>query len=201
MSNIILLLTVLICSQVGCTYQHRYGLKDTSFLTEKKTGVLVLSVRYSSGIRISYQIRKTDRSILTGISRYSKSAKSFRQDGSGFVEVLELPPGEYEIHDWELFYNFGYFQWYERPKKEFIIPFEVQAGRVNYLGEIALERYTFKFRDMRQRDLGIVYKTYVDLKSAEVLYQPLECRTGCDSDPQRERGDVLFMPPPPLPHR
>ncbi len=201
----ILFLLLLFAFQCGCSFQHPYALKDTSFIQNKKTGAVVISVRcpFYGTIppRPTYSIgRIEDGKHFTIVAGRSKSAKNFSpglSKGTGFVDTLEFPAGEYEIYRWELWYNLGTFgQWTETPGKIFSIPFRVEAGKLNYLGEIALASYRFEFKDMHERDLTIVYKEHPDLKNAELVYHPLECRLGCDSAPKVGPKTIPITPPP-----
>ncbi|MBI3528188.1 MAG: hypothetical protein HY067_09480 [Betaproteobacteria bacterium] len=57
------------------------------------------------------------------------------EDETGVVEVATLPPGKYELTNFDIFSNrFGGPQIHYSSRKEFSIPFEIRPGEVVYLG-------------------------------------------------------------------
>ena len=186
----------------GCSYfQHPYALKDSSFINSQKTGAVVISVRFprygalSVFPRYSFANAEDSRHFAT-LYGDSNAVKFTREGGNSFVGMLEFPVGEYEIYRWELNFISLLSDWWEHSDKRFSIPFGVEPGKVTYLGEIAVAGYKFEFRDMRERDLAILFKKHPDLKNAEVVYHPLECKSGCDTRPKK--GPISMMPMPPV---
>jgi hypothetical protein len=54
---------------------------------------------------------------------------------TGIVDVRRLPPGEYEIFNFRVFYNGGNVQKHFSSKQDFSIPFSIRPGRATYIGE------------------------------------------------------------------
>lgn len=70
----------------------------------------------------------------------------------GVVTVATLPPGKYEIFQFELFFTNGMFSETFRSSKPFSIPFEVRANETAYLGHyFALPRYGARHLGIPQR--------------------------------------------------
>jgi hypothetical protein len=197
LTKIFLFVSVLLTS---CSYfWHPYALKDSSFINNQRTGAVVISVRipryggYSVFPQYSFA-NALDGKHFTMLTGDSDATKVTREGGISFVGMLEFPAGEYEIYRWDLEFQ-GLPRWWEHSDKRFSIPFKVEPGKINYLGEIAVAGYRFEFRDMRDRDLTMLFKKHADLKHAEVVYQPLACRSGCDTRP--EKGNhPLWRPRP-----
>lgn len=58
------------------------------------------------------------------------------EEGAGTVFALPLPPGKYEFYKYYMFQSGGTAQIVWKPHEEFSIPFEIQAGRATYIGEV-----------------------------------------------------------------
>lgn len=65
---------------------------------------------------------------------YSRPPDYKTADEAGVVEVASLPPGRYEIFNFDVFLNMGTVQNHYRSRKEFSIPFEVRPNETVYLG-------------------------------------------------------------------
>lgn len=52
----------------------------------------------------------------------------------GFVSVLKLPPGKYELYNFSVFGGAGFGSVTWSSKQDFSVPFEVQAGKATYIG-------------------------------------------------------------------
>lgn len=66
------------------------------------------------------------------------SAADFKEDQkSVYLFTIVKPPGKYNFYEFELFLNSGYMQstW----KMPIDLPFEIEAGKTKYLGEINLK--------------------------------------------------------------
>lgn len=177
---ICLLITSLAVLLASCSFQSRYSVKDDSFINSAEDGVIVISVETPfygmAKPKPKFHVRNMGgRPFYTILSTYSSAASSYGF-GGGFVTTLRLPAGEYEIFKWDLFFNVGLAQWYKHSDWLFSIPFKVVPGKINYLGEICLDDYKFRFRNMQDRDLEIALKNYPFLKKGEVIYSPLSCK-------------------------
>jgi hypothetical protein len=109
-------------------------------------GVLVASLgAKTSTVYDSYSLfyRKKNRSpdgdgtIWWGQANMLEGRKLDIDNGSetGIVDVRSLPPGEYEIFNFRVFYNGGTVQKSFSSKQDFSIPFSIQPGRATYIGE------------------------------------------------------------------
>lgn len=63
---------------------------------------------------------------------------------SGVVLVQSLPPGEYEIYNFDIFFNGGTVQNNYGSKVDFSIPFSVKPGQSTYLGNYQANKLTGK---------------------------------------------------------
>lgn len=61
-----------------------------------------------------------------------------------FQYIMEHPPGQYEFFNYSLFNNMGYIQSTKRERKGFSIPFQVESGKIAYLGDIVINTKEFK---------------------------------------------------------
>src|SRR6056297_391883 len=61
-----------------------------------------------------------------------------------FQYLMEHAPGQYEFFNYSLFNNMGYIQSTKREKKGFSIPFEVESGKIAYLGDMVINTKEFK---------------------------------------------------------
>jgi len=188
-TKVFLLVSILLTS---CSYfSHPYALKDSFLIGTQKTGAVVISVRFprygafSVFPRYSFA-NAVDGKHFTMLTGDSDAVTFTREGGNSFIGMLEFPAGEYEIYRWDLEFQ-GFPRWWEHSDKRFSIPFRVEPGKVNYLGEIAVAAYKFELRDMRERDLARAFKKHPNLKNAEVVYHPLECKSGCDT--RSEKGE------------
>ena len=103
-------------------------------------------------------------------------------DGIGIVFAYELPVGEYEFFDYEISYNDGLVSKVWRPQAKFSIPFEVNGGKINYLGDIRLipsrgknflglaidAGGAFLFANELERDLPIIRRRFSHLLNEDV---------------------------------
>jgi hypothetical protein len=66
---------------------------------------------------------------------FSKQTPDYAANGeSGVVLVESLPPGDYEIYNFDVFYNGGTIQKNFGSKTDVSIPFSVKPGTTTYLG-------------------------------------------------------------------
>jgi hypothetical protein len=65
---------------------------------------------------------------------YSRTPDYKAPDEAGVVEIATLPPGDYELVNFDVFLNAGMVQTNYSSRKEFSIPFQVQSKQVVYLG-------------------------------------------------------------------
>lgn len=64
------------------------------------------------------------------------------ENEAGVVLVSSLPPGRYEIYNFDIFFNAGMVQNRYSSKVPFSIPFVVESGKVVYLGNYQANRST-----------------------------------------------------------
>ena len=93
-------------------------------------------------------------------------------DSHGDLFTFSLPAGDYVLFNFNLFNSNGYFHQSWGSKKDFAIPFTVEANKVNYLGEIQLMAFLgenllgikvpnggiWVIRDKSERDLALAEK-------------------------------------------
>jgi hypothetical protein len=76
---------------------------------------------------------------------FYKQAPDYQSaDEAGVVLVQSLPPGEYEIYNFDIFFNAGTVQNNYSSRAEFSIPFTVKPGEMTYLGNYQANRLTGK---------------------------------------------------------
>lgn len=149
-------------------------------------GYLVVSVSASHGTQYySYRIKYRkkgetkdddveyvqDRSIPF-LHRPDFRAKD--EHGSGVVEVVKLPPGEYEFFNFNVYFANGMFQRHWWSKQDFSIPFTIKPGEATYAGcfraeEISEVRNSFHhdgayfvLNNQQQRDLALAQRKKLD---------------------------------------
>jgi hypothetical protein len=106
--------------------------------------------------------------------------------GNGRLFVLDLPPGEYAIRSFRFSHNSRVYT--ARPG--FSLRFTVSAGMATYAGEMNVEffmlenmigsgvvdDYTVKVKDSRDRDFGIVAKSYPNIPLQDVRVDVLRAQ-------------------------
>lgn len=65
-----------------------------------------------------------------------------KEDETGVVLALSLPPGNYEIFNFDIFLNTPFFQTNYSSRTPFSIPFVVRTGQTTYLGNYQANRTT-----------------------------------------------------------
>lgn len=75
---------------------------------------------------------------------YSRKPDYESADESGVVIVDTLPPGHYEMFNFDVFLNAGMIQNNYSSRVPFSIPFEIKAGAITYLGNYQAHRLTGK---------------------------------------------------------
>jgi hypothetical protein len=135
-----LLAIVLLFALPGCASS---GFFSTNY-EGKDTGYLVTSLGAQTGtVYNGYSLffRKKDRSysgrVFWGQANMFEDRKPDFEDGSkaGIVDVTRLPPGDYEVFNFQIFYNAGTAQSWFSSKQDFSIPFTVRRGAGTYIGE------------------------------------------------------------------
>lgn len=101
---------------------------------------------------------------------------------SGVVEVHSLPPGNYEIYNFDIAMKLGNGETHLTSKTDFSIPFTVRAGQVTYLGNYLANQITgkdvygqpipagavFVVEDREEHDLYLAAKLKPSLTSSVV---------------------------------
>lgn len=102
-------------------------------------GIIVGSVLRSEASTSTIYIRDksgNERKIFIwgdpGVAAYNK----LDDFSGGSIFAWSVPPGEYEIYDMELYFNYGTSTKTITPKRKFSIPFHVRASEIVYIGEL-----------------------------------------------------------------
>ncbi len=96
-----------------------------------------------------------------------------QSDRQGILFAFVLPAGDYHFVTYSLESEQGHW----KPKKPFSVPFKVEAGRVNYLGDIRIDVHegkdpygatiaqggTFSFINEKTRDMPLLQGKYTNL--------------------------------------
>lgn len=124
---------------------------------------------------------------------FSKQKKDYdTREEQGAVVSVALPPGDYEIYDFEIFLNAGTVQNTYRSRRPFSIPFTVAPGKLTYLG--SYQAYdvrgrnflglpvpagaVFVVRDRHESDLRLLNARIPDLPSEIVNATPAAAKLG-----------------------
>ncbi len=110
----------------------------------------------------------------------------------GSVELLKLPPGDYEIYNVDVFENLGLFQTNYRAEKEFSIPFTIKPNETIYLGEYiavniggnflgaSIGGAYFIVKDKTKRDIEYIKNDYPSTKLGKIInVVPIPEEIGC----------------------
>ncbi len=85
------------------------------------------------------------RFIYFQTNTFSKQTPDYRSPvESGVVLVHSMPPGEYEIYNFDVFFNGGTVQTNFGSRNNFSIPFSVKRGETTYLGNYQANALTGK---------------------------------------------------------
>jgi hypothetical protein len=110
----------------------------------KDTGYLVTSLGAQTGtVYNGYSLffRKRDGSysgkVFWGQANMFEDRKLDFEGGgkAGIVDVTRIPPGDYELFNFQIFYNAGTAQKWFSSKQDFSIPFKIRQGGGTYIGE------------------------------------------------------------------
>ncbi len=167
--------------------------KDYRLNSSKKTGVAVVSLSFSGLSRphrlayfyfdVHLQGVGNDFKKQVSICGQTLSADWNEPSGNNFISkdkpvgrlaVIELPEGEYEFYSWDGGYagSGGTSKKWSATEK-FSRKFKVVPGKAVYLGNICIhvysERYLVEQKDLRDRDLPLLYQKYPLIKSDQVL--------------------------------
>jgi hypothetical protein len=149
-----LLATVIALLLVGCAAPDRV---PTDY-AGSDAGKVVLGIGATNGTSYSsYSLlfRKRGSSSAeksaTGHFTYYQTNMFYKQAAdyqssaeSGVVLVRSLPPGDYEIYNFNIFFNGGTVQNNYGSRTDFSIPFSVKPGRATYLGNYQANKLTGK---------------------------------------------------------
>ena len=182
----------------SCAYIRPQEKVNESFIGDKEKGAVVISVKRSwygiASPNPSFVFREKEGGAI-GILYNSPTAIKFDKDGTGFIETLVLPAGRYEIFKWDLFFNLGTIYWYEHSAHDFSIPFTVEPGKINYLGEITLDKYDFRFSDARERDFGFLYEIYPNFRNVATTWTVLACEGSCAVGSLKGKSSISIPQP------
>jgi len=135
-----LLAIVLALALPGCASS---GYFSTNY-EGQDTGYLVTSLGAQTGtVYNGYSLffRKRDGSysgkVFWGQANMFEDRKLDFEGGgkAGIVDVTRVPPGDYEIFNFQIFYNAGTAQQWFSSKQDFSIPFKIRRGGGTYVGE------------------------------------------------------------------
>jgi hypothetical protein len=179
--SLLTILSLLILS--SCTA----GLHVTNY-EGPDAGVLVTSLGAKTGTvyngyNLFYRMKNRspdgDGTIWWGQANILEGRKLDIDNGgeTGIVDVRRLPPGEYEIFNFRVFYNGGNVQKNFSSKQDFSIPFSIRPGRTTYIGEFIavgvqgqnifgfsiLDGAYFTVADRRERDITIARQKHPNL--------------------------------------
>lgn len=203
-----LIIIVLSIVFFGCaTPTHPFKIKDESIINSNDKGVLVLSVKYGDygsmtrGVLINaavpsfFAVSKAYDEFLVIHRNYEETIKFSGKGRDGYIIALALPAKEYEITKWSQTYDAGFNKRWEESENEFSIPFTIEAGVLNYIGQISLDNYTFHFHNEKERDLNSLFQKYPFLKKMTIREELLACSPSCETTPKLEKEEKLFIMP------
>jgi hypothetical protein len=105
----------------------------------------------------------------------------------GTVEIMKLPPGDYEIYNVEIFENLGMLQTTYSAKNEFSIPFQIKPNETQYLGEFIAVNLGKKFLDA---SIGGAYFILDDKMERDINYIKKK-------NPDSRLGNIINIVPDP----
>lgn len=77
----------------------------------------------------------SNRFVYFQLNEFSAQKRDYdNAEENGVVQSFRLPPGDYEIFNFDVFLNGGTVQKNFRSRKEFSIPFKVRSNETTYLG-------------------------------------------------------------------
>lgn len=92
------------------------------------------------------------------------------ENPKGRLVVMELPAGKYEMYRWQAFHgNITY------TSKDFSMPFVVEEGRVNYIGNFFINidesagKSRFERYDMSKRDIPLLLQRYKNITESQIM--------------------------------
>lgn len=156
----------------SCSSPNPHPITQTEY-KNADTGILVVSVKngcifLSPTRNTKYCIRSKDKKIDFMAAYDTATSKECIMD-CALIDFFNIPAGEYEIYSWRSLKTTLSSGWREKPKNEFSIPFSVEAGKVNYLGQILLDNdYSISFQDMKERDIPVLHVSYPSTQHLEV---------------------------------
>lgn len=160
------------------------------------SGIVILGIGASTGTRgrglwyatYSFYFRKriplgqVEKKSL-GIFQFCQSDHFFCQrepdyqsaGETGVILVNTLPPGEYEIYNFDYFFTNGWVQKTTWSGMDFSIPFSVKSGQVTYLGNYEAQRITTKnFTRTKLPSEGVIFKVTDRVKSDMEIAETLK---------------------------
>lgn len=194
---------IIIFFLTACSSPNPYPI-NTSLQNSVDRGILVISAKNDCNligpIRFTkYHIRSRDRQVAFSAVRDTSTSKEYITH-CALVDFYNVPIGEYEIYSWQSSMSTTFSRWFEKPKNDFSIPFKVEAGKVNYLGQILLDSdYGISFGNMKERDLETLYDKYPFLSDLAVV-EPFsyDCKIPNKNEIEASNSsrNVLYAPTP-----
>jgi hypothetical protein len=193
-----ILFTLLVLT--SCSIKQPYELY-TDYTPNDNSGIIVCSVLSPwEGITLpipSFYIRKTGTTEtirVFGRDTMGQSALKLKTDiGIGFVKILNLPAGNYEIFDWEQYFNIETGEWIIKPKQNFSAPFTVKPNAINYLGQFYISHGIFYHAHEAERDTNLAKKQQPSLANLPVDIQNIKCVSGCNVEAEKGNESFNFM--------
>ena len=177
-----------------------YQLKNQNFITGNNKGILICSLRmayYGLGRMPSpsYYFRQVGGEEAIRMAMFGLPVPKKEVEGRKECEVLifELPAGEYELVNWNLFFNMGIIQYDKSPVQPFSMPFTVAPDAINYLGEFCIEDYIMRVADMGERDLRIANANEPSLSSLPIIKREMHCKSGCSKE-VKTSNEFFYLP-------
>ena len=167
-SCVLIVFLILIIS--GCATGNRIPLDYSGV----DTGYAIISIGHTKETQYSsykFLFRTVDKKAENMVGYWApfflkKHKGDFENDRSiGTVELLRLPPGEYEIYNFDIFMNLGLIQTNYKAKTDFSIPFIVKPNEATYIGEYIADNLGHNFIDA---SIGGAYFIISDKKARDV---------------------------------
>ena len=111
------------------------------------------------------------------------------------VLIFELPAGEYELVNWDLFFRI--IQYNKSPAQPFSMPFRVEPDAINYLGEFCVKDYILQIADKSERDLRIANANEPSLSGLPIKKHEMHCNSGCSKE-VRTSNEFFYLPMVPV---
>lgn len=179
MKNLIIILSI--STVLGCA-SNPIKLAPQTYSIDSKNGVIAGTISIIDGrpkfnsydfyyreLRQKKQHRITIKPDQGGFTMVLKPDYSLG-DTLVFQYIMEHPPGQYEFFNYSLFNNMGFIQTTKRERTGFSIPFQIQSGKIAYLGDMIINTKEFektgtlvKWLDNSERELVEFKKKFTNI--------------------------------------